>query len=170
MPDYAAGDSYYGGFTTSDPATGAATDADSTPTATANTNGTDDAAFVLTCTKIDTGRYKITGTVPAGYNVGDVVWIYVTAVMGGVTGKAPADHFKVASLAADTAAALLAAVYEGTETVQDFLRLARASLYGVATDQGTTSPKFRDLADAKDRITSTCDTSGNRSVVTLDAT
>lgn len=88
--------SYYGEFVTSRFDTGAATDADSTPTATATKNGTDDAGFSLTVTKIDTGRYKITGTVPA-YSAGDNVQISVAATVNSVAGKGVVDEFVVVS-------------------------------------------------------------------------
>ncbi len=87
---YRAGDAYYKEFTTSDPMTGAADDATGTPVATPNHNGTDDGAFTLTVTHIDTGRYKITGTIPA-YAGGDVLNVTVAATVGGVAGKAVVD-------------------------------------------------------------------------------
>jgi uncharacterized protein (DUF1786 family) len=45
-----------------------------------------------------------------------------------------------------------------------------AALAGKASGGGTVTVKFRDHADAKDRITATVDASGNRSAVTLDGT
>lgn len=84
---------YYTTFTTQD-ATGAATDADSLPTASARKNGTTDAAFTLTVTKISTGLYKITGTIPS-YSAGDVVQTEVSATVGGVAGKAVVDQFQI---------------------------------------------------------------------------
>jgi hypothetical protein len=92
MP-YRPGDPYYGEFVTSVFSTGAAADADSLPVATANKNGTDDGAFTLTVTKIDTGRYKVTGTIPAGYAVGDVVNVSVAATVATVAGKGVVDSF-----------------------------------------------------------------------------
>lgn len=92
---YQASDAYVGEFCTQAFATGIATNADSLPTATANKNGTDDAAFVLTCANIDTGRYKITGTVPVGYVAGDVVNISVAATVLTVGGKGVVDSFVV---------------------------------------------------------------------------
>lgn len=86
---------YVAEFITTNPYTGAAADADSLPTATATRNGTDDGTFALTATKIDTGRYKITGTVPAGYAAGDVVQVSVAATVSGISGKAVADSFSV---------------------------------------------------------------------------
>jgi len=87
--------SYYGEFCTQRFDTGAANDADSTPTATANKNGTDDGSFTLTVTKIDTGRYKITGTVPNGYSAGDIVVVTVAATVNSVAGKGVVDQFQV---------------------------------------------------------------------------
>lgn len=84
-------------FVTSSPTTGAAANADSTPTATANRNGTDDGSFALTVTNIDAGRYKITGTVPSGYLKGDVVNVSVAATCSAVAGKAVVDTFVVDS-------------------------------------------------------------------------
>lgn len=96
---YKAGQSYYKEFIVSNPATGAAVNADSLPTATANKNGADDAGFVLTVANIDTGRYKITGTVPGGYAEGDMVNVTVAATVSAVVGKGVVDTFKVKDLA-----------------------------------------------------------------------
>ncbi len=87
------GDAYVGLFTTARFDTGAATDADSLPAATATHNGTDDAAFVLTCAKLATGRYKVTGTIPTGYANGDSVWISVAATVNSVAGAGVVDGF-----------------------------------------------------------------------------
>jgi len=94
---YKPSDSYYGEFTTQNFNTGVATDADSLPVATATQNGTDDAAFVLTVTNMDTGRYKVTGTVPASYSDGDSVQISVAATVSTVSGKAIIDSFVIQS-------------------------------------------------------------------------
>lgn len=95
MKSLIAGGAYYGQFITSG-ITGAALDATGTPAVTATKNGTDDAAFVLTATKIDTGRYKITGTVPAGYANGDSVQVSISATVDGVAGiKEVVDEFVV---------------------------------------------------------------------------
>lgn len=91
-----ASSSYFAEFCTQRFDTGAATDADATPTATATKNGSDDGAFSLTVTKIDTGRYKITGTVPA-YTAGDLVQISVAATVNSVSGKAVIDEFQIVS-------------------------------------------------------------------------
>ncbi|MDR3634346.1 MAG: hypothetical protein P4L84_11125 [Isosphaeraceae bacterium] len=90
---YRPGDAYFSEFTTSNPTTLAAQNADSLPVATANHNGQDDASFVLAVTNLDTGRYKVTGTIPSGYSPGDVVNITVAATVATVAGKLPIDGF-----------------------------------------------------------------------------
>lgn len=90
---YKPGDGYCKEFVTSDPATGAARDADSLPAATANRNGADDGAFALAVARLDTGRYKVTGTIPSGYASGDVVNVSVAATVNAVAGKAVIDTF-----------------------------------------------------------------------------
>jgi hypothetical protein len=71
--------------------------------------------------------------------------------------------------AADNADAVLAATYEGSETVQDHFRLARAALYGKANGLGGSTVHFRDAADSKNRLTASVDSDGNRAAVTTDA-
>lgn len=119
------GATYYGQFTTCDASSGAA-DADATPVAAATRNGVDDAAFVLTVTNLATGRYKVTGTVPAGYAIGDVVQISVAATVNGVAGVAIVDAFaigdEIGDLHAVKAALLNATEYDiaaGRKTVMD---------------------------------------------------
>lgn len=95
MMKYKPSQAYYKEFTTARFSTGAAYDATGTPVATANKNGTDDGAFSLTVTNIDTGRNKITGTVPSGYADGDIVNVTVAATVDGVAAKAVVDTFLV---------------------------------------------------------------------------
>lgn len=70
----------------------------------------------------------------------------------------------------EIAAAILAAIYEGSETVQDGLRLFRAALVGKLSGAGTLTVSIRDAADTKDRIVATVDQPGNRTAITTDAT
>jgi len=71
-------------FTTADPTTGAAVDADSTPTGTVVVNGVDDAASV-TVTNKATGIYRASATLP-GLSAGDRVQMRIAATVGGVAG------------------------------------------------------------------------------------
>lgn len=93
--DLIAGDLLSLEFTTANYTSGQASDADLLPVATANHNGTDDPAFALTVTSLDTGRYDVTGLVPDTYTAGDSVWITVEASVNGVDAKAPIGTFVV---------------------------------------------------------------------------
>lgn len=64
----------------------------------------------------------------------------------------------------------LATTYEGSEDLQDLLRLMRAVLVGKSTGGGSSTITFRDAGDSKARITATVDSSGNRTAMTTDAT
>ena len=88
-------DAYTAQFTTQHPDTAVTTNADSLPTAMATHNGTDDATFTLTVTNLDTGRYKVTGTVPATYTVGDIIQITVNATVNSITAAAIIDQFHI---------------------------------------------------------------------------
>ena len=68
------------------------------------------------------------------------------------------------------AAAVWGYVVEGTYTYKDFMRLIGSVLFGKATGGGTANPKYRDMADSKNRIVGTVDANGNRTAVTKDAT
>ena len=69
-----------------------------------------------------------------------------------------------------TVADILAGVVEGTITLVQVQRLIMSVLAGLASGGDTTSIKFRDLADTKNRISETVDANGNRTSVTLDLT
>lgn len=70
----------------------------------------------------------------------------------------------------EIADAVLDEVVEGTTTLRQSIRLHNAVLGGKASGLETTSVKYRDLADTKDRVTATVDQDGNRSAVTRDLT
>ena len=61
-------------------------------------------------------------------------------------------------------------VVEGSTTLRQSIRLNNAAQGGKASGMATTSVAVRDLADSKDRIAATVDSSGNRTAVTLDLT
>jgi hypothetical protein len=64
----------------------------------------------------------------------------------------------------------LAAGVETGWTLRQAMRIVLSAMAGKASGLGTTTAVFRDMADSKDRISATVDTSGNRSAVTRDAT
>ncbi len=87
------GSSFYGEFTTQNPSTGAAVNADSLPAAKLTRNGADDNAVSLTVANLDTGRYIVSGTIPLTYVIGDSIQVSVTATVTFITGKAVIDSF-----------------------------------------------------------------------------
>ena len=63
-----------------------------------------------------------------------------------------------------------AGVVEGSTTAVQSMRGWNAALLGKASGLDTGAPKYRDLADSKDRISATTDSYGNRSAVTRNLT
>ena len=87
----------------------------------------------------------------------------VTAI---ATRAAPGDQMALTAAAID---AILDDPVEGATTLRQLQRLFAAALLGKVSGMGGNVPKFRDLADTKDRISATTDANGNRTMVTLDA-
>jgi len=106
---YLPGGTYAAEFTTSQFSTGAAMNASVLPVATATRNGTDDLGFVLTVTNLATGRYKITGMIPA-YAIGDAVQVSIVATVDSVAGCGVVDSFVVGEAMRGTDSAALASV------------------------------------------------------------
>jgi len=63
---------------------------------------------------------------------------------------------------------ILDEVIEAAVTFRQILRLLAAAAGGKASGLETNAPKYRDLADTKNRIDAVTDATGNRSAVTLD--
>jgi hypothetical protein len=61
-----------------------------------------------------------------------------------------------------------AEVLDGSYTAKQIIRLMVAALSGKSNGGGTSTHNYRDLADAKNRIQATVDSSGNRTAMTLD--
>ena len=70
--------------------------------------------------------------------------------------------------AAEIAAAVWAAIAEGSFTQGDLMKLISAALAGKLSGAPSGPIVIRDINDSKDRITATVDTNGNRSEVVLD--
>lgn len=108
-------------------------------------------------------------------NALDAVWSTATRVLTAGTNIVLAKGTGVTGFndptANDNADALLdrAAGVETGLTVRQAFRLFAAALLGKASGLDTTTAKFRDTGDSKDRITATVDANGNRTSVTLDA-
>jgi len=76
---------------------------------------------------------------------------------------------KAAGLNADAVDEILDEVIEGTTTLRQAIRLFLSALASKSSGGGTSTIKFRDVGDSKDRITATVDSDGNRTAMTLDA-
>lgn len=59
---------------------------------------------------------------------------------------------------------------EGTTTLRQMCRGFFAALLGISSGHESGAPKYRDIADTKDRIDATTDANGNRTAVTTDLT
>lgn len=80
------------------------------------------------------------------------------------------DSVDNVSLAASAVDEIHDEVVEGSYTFRQLVRLMASALLGKASGLATTTAVYRDLGDAKDRITATVDVDGNRTAVTLDGT
>lgn len=96
-------DSVYLHFGTSSVSTGAATNADSTPTVTVAEDGTD-MGYAPTVTNVATGLYKvqIDATAGNGFEAGKRYSVYAVATVGGVVGRDGIGEFEVLTTALDT--------------------------------------------------------------------
>ncbi len=140
--------------------TGVATDADTLPVATASKNCVDDATFVLTVTKMATGRYKITGTIPSNYVTGDTVDISVVATVNTKTGTDIIKSFMIDTALISDIPALVWAVT--TRTLSSFGTLI-ADIWSNITRTLSDKAGFSLSADydaAKDAASSTLVTTG----------
>jgi hypothetical protein len=71
--------------------------------------------------------------------------------------------------AAAIASAVMASVVETGLSLVQYCRLSASALFGKASGMGGSTATFRDMADTKNRITATVDTSGDRTAIALDA-
>jgi hypothetical protein len=119
---------------------GAATDADSTPTVTVYEQGTA-MAYAPAVTNKATGEYEaaIVCSAANGFEAGKEYSASVTAVVDGVTGKAPLCAFRVVTGASDAptveeiVAAIVAHSHDTGVTVEGLLIRLEAFLSGLAT-------------------------------------
>jgi hypothetical protein len=157
--------------------TGEAADADSPPVAVVLEQGVA-LVYAPTVTNKATGLYEvaIVATAANGFEVGKEYSVYVTAAVGGITGRDGLTSFGVVSatgLATGAAAEIAAEVWdtlmEGAYTAKHYMRLLTSSAVWKVSGFLTSLPRFRDAADSKNRIAGTTTTDG-RTVVTVDPT
>lgn len=122
-------------FGTSNPTTGAATNADSTPVVTVLQNGTA-MAYSPTVTNITTGLYKVDLVCSTGNSFadGDNIAVYATATVGGVTGRDGIASFKIENIENTV---WLSNILGYTETPNMAQRLYRSNAHRVEADAYT---------------------------------
>jgi hypothetical protein len=160
---------------------GAAANADSTPTVTVYQQGTA-MGYAPTVTNKSTGEYEVAIVCSGGngFASGKEYSASVSATVGGVTGKdGIASFFVVATnnddipTAAAIGAQILATALEGTETVGDAIRLLTSVAAG-AIPSGldatlTGSPLFKSKDGSKTRVAGSV-AGGARTISTRDGT
>lgn len=106
MKNVALGDSAFSYFGTASASTGAATNADSTPTVVVAEDGTD-MGYVPTVTNVATGLYKveIAATSGNGFEAGRRYNLYAVATVGGITGRDGIGEFEVLAVDLNTGVA-----------------------------------------------------------------
>lgn len=155
-------------------ATGAAADADSVPSYRIYEDETGTAILTGSMAKLEdantTGFYseQITLSAANGFEVGKSYTVYISATVAGVVGTM--SHTFQVEAALPSVADILAGVIEGSITLKGALRLVLAVLAGETTGGGTTTVTFRDVADAKARVTATVTAVGDRTAITRDIT
>jgi hypothetical protein len=99
MGPVSLGDSIYRHFGTTSTTTGAATNADSTPTVVVAEDGVD-MGYAPSVTNVATGLYRVQvdATTGNGFEVGKRYSLYVVATVGGIVGRDGLDEFEVLTL------------------------------------------------------------------------
>lgn len=189
-----AGDAVAIQFTTSNPTTGALSNADSLPTGTLVRNG-DNTAESVTVSNVATGVYKAAVTIPSGYAAADVVQLRIAATVGGVAGggivwgtvlrDVPAAVWSNATRtltqgAASVAAAVSGAsisVYRGTTWIIALTGLGDISAYDtiyfsvkMSTSRSDDQAELRvkNAASGLERIAGSAPTSAANGTITID--
>lgn len=91
---------------------------------------------------------------------------YQTTGTYAITGDLQDALDAIAGVPAD----VIAVAVDGSTTLAESLRLANAVLGGKVSGASTGTESFRDLADTKNRVVATVDSSGNRTAITRDLT
>ena len=93
-----------------------------------------------------------------------------TADKDAIITEVNANETKIDALNDITVADIIAGIADGSYDLQEMMRIMFAALSGKSSGGGTTTLTFRDSGDAKNRITATVNSSGDRTAMTLDTT
>jgi len=118
---------------------------------------------VATRALTDKAGFSISGTKQTLDALNDITAASVWAV--GTRSLTDKAGFALSAAGVD---AIIDDAVEGTLTLRQAIRLIVSLIAGKSTGGGTTSLKYRDYGDTKDRLTFTVDANGNRSAVTRD--
>lgn len=132
-------------------------------------NGSADANSLGTVGEIGSGDYYYEAA-QAELNVQGVTRILMKKP-GTTTPYRPYRIFVRVGGKTDAAASVFSNVMENSKTFAEIVRLMARALVAKTSGGGTTTVKFRDLADTKDSIIATVDGNSNRTAITtLDGT
>jgi hypothetical protein len=122
-------------------ATGAATNADATPTLAVYRNGVLDGAVSVTVANPATGEYSFTFVIPGGYALGDVVSVRAAATVAGIV-LAPQEvvSFRLDSKVATRSSQTLAEIRNDLERVGGMLALTKESAEATESQTANTNP------------------------------
>lgn len=110
------------------------------------------------------------GNMPSASAGGYIIRVFNSTIMlsqGPIYWDGSAE-IDVQTLDADLAADVLQQSIESGFTLQECIRLMNSVLLSKVSGAGTGTEVFRDINDTKDRVTSSVDSSGNRTSVALD--
>lgn len=124
--------------------------------------GIPNAVFSSTARNVFVNLYESSGntTIQLNYQIVSADPYTGSTVAGYATGQ---DPYTSVMKTVDTVDAATNA-----DTLEKRIRLFASALLAKVSGMGTNAPIFRNVTDTKARITATTDSSGNRSVVTLD--
>lgn len=159
---------------TASPTTGAATNADSLPTATVEEDGVA-MGYAPTVANVATGLYRITiaCTTANGFESGKRYSVYFVATVGGIAGRDGIGEFAVDSvdltdLPAATITALWAKVIDTTRTFGQFTKNVMAIMMGnksETVDAGVTTETFYAEDEVSVQLAGEIDTDKTRTIV-----
>ncbi|MCE9546919.1 MAG: hypothetical protein K8T25_15700 [Planctomycetia bacterium] len=143
-------------FTTRHPYSGAATNADSTPSGTLIKNGTDQGDTV-TVTNVSTGVYKAAVTIPSGAAAGDLLALRIAATVASVADNAViwhdlVDTKRLADLNDAAAAPSASAIRTEMDSNSSKLANLDATVSSRLASAGYTAPNNAAVADVQSRL------------------
>jgi len=161
-----------------DPATDKVTGVKLVDTTTTNTDmkGTNNAALASSWSAALATALGNYSAARAGYldninnaNLATIVDIStLTATVIGYISELAAANLPTDIAALPTLAEMIAGIADGSNDLQEMMRIIFAVCAGKTNGGGTTTINVRDSGDAKNRVVATVDSSGNRTAVTLD--